>query len=155
MANRKKKTTIQLGKQPPRFRFFLNPYQDMRFTKCPQCDNKMHQRKLPLMIHVDPMYMLSLNKTCRYCPHCDLLIAHQDDLEHFLASFFMEQQPEVVGNDYLVIGTTDKSVWKEGMHQQMTMEEMLEELHDFKEVVTFKVTGGWMVDKTKSSAKKL
>ncbi len=106
------------------------------------------------MIHVDPMYMLSLNKTCRYCPHCDLLIAHQDDLEHFLASFFIEHQPEVVGNDYLVLGTTDKSVWKEGMHQQMTMEDMLEELHDFKEVVTFKVTGGWMQDKTKSSEKK-
>ena len=154
MANRKKKTTIQFGKQPPRYRFFLNPYNDMRFTKCPQCENKMHQRKLPLMIHVDPMYMLSLNKTCRYCPYCDLLIAHQDDLEHFLASFFIEQQPEVVGNDYLVLGTTDKSVWKEGMHQQMTMEEMLEELHDFKEVVTFKVTGGWMRDTTKSSKKK-
>ncbi|GAC1664161.1 MAG: hypothetical protein NVS9B9_25770 [Ktedonobacteraceae bacterium] len=25
MANRKKKTTTQLGKQPPRYRFFLNP----------------------------------------------------------------------------------------------------------------------------------
>jgi hypothetical protein len=28
------------------------------------------------------------------------------------------------------------------------MEEMLEELHDFKEVVTFKMTGGWMLDTT-------
>ncbi len=40
MANQKKKTTTQLGKQPPRYRFFLNPYEDMRFTRCPQCDNK-------------------------------------------------------------------------------------------------------------------
>ncbi|EFH89194.1 hypothetical protein [Ktedonobacter racemifer] len=30
MANRKKKATTQLGKQPPRYRFFLNPYQGMR-----------------------------------------------------------------------------------------------------------------------------
>ena len=101
MANRKNKTTPQLGKQPLRYRFFLNPYEDMRFTRCPQCDNKMHQRKLPLVIHVDPMQLLSLNKTCRYCPHCDLLIAHQNDVEHFLASFFIEEKPEVVGNDYL------------------------------------------------------
>jgi len=98
----------------------------MRWTKCPQCDSQMHQRKLPLIIHVDPMQMLSLNKTCRYCPHCDLLIAHQDDVEHFLATFFGEQKPEVVGNDYLVLGTLDKPIWKQGTQQQMTLQEMLE-----------------------------
>ncbi len=146
MANRKKKTTTQLGKQPPQYRFFLNPYEDVRFTKCPQCDNKMHQRKLPLVIHVDPMQILSLNN--------DLLIAHQDDLEHFLASFFTEQMPEVVGNDYLVLGTLDKPEWKRGTQQKMTLQEMLEALHDFKEVVTFKLTGGWVRDEKKLPAKK-
>jgi len=100
------------------------------------------------------MHMLSLNKTCRYCSHCDLLIAHQDDLEHFLAAFFTEHQPEVVGNDYLVLGTMDKPAWKQGAQQPMTMEEMLEVLHDFKEVVTFKLTGGWVRDERKLSAKK-
>ncbi len=79
MAPRKKKAVTRLGKQPPQYRFFLNPYQDARFTRCPQCDQPMRQRKLPLVIHIDPMQLLSLNKTCRYCPHCDLLIAHQDD----------------------------------------------------------------------------
>src|SRR5579875_3251906 len=29
-----------LGKQPPLYRFFLNPYQDMHCTKCPQCAAK-------------------------------------------------------------------------------------------------------------------
>ena len=58
MAKRKKKATTQLGKQPPCYRFFLNPYQDMRWTRCPQCENKMHLRKLPLVIHVDPMYQV-------------------------------------------------------------------------------------------------
>jgi hypothetical protein len=148
MANRKKKTITQLGKQPPRYRFFLNPYEDMRFTRCPQCANKMHQRKLPLVIHVDPMQLLSLNKTCRYCPHCDLLIAH------LLVSIFTERKPEVVGNDYLVLGTQDKPAWKRGTQQQMTLQEMLEALHDFKEVITFKLTGGWVRDETKLSAKK-
>lgn len=106
------------------------------------------------MIHVEPMQLLSLNKTCRYCPHCDLLIAHQDDVEHFLASFFTEQKPEVIGNDYLVIGTLDKAVWKRGTQQPMTVQEMLDALHDFKEVVTFKLTGGWVRDEAKHSAKK-
>lgn len=154
MANRKKKTVTPFGKQSPQYRFFLNPYEDMRFTKCPQCDNKMHQRKVPLLIHIDPTYLLSLNKTCRYCPHCDLLIAHQNDVEHFLASYFMQQKPEVVGNDYLVVGTLDKTTWMRGTQQQMSMQETLDALHDFKEVVTFKVTGGWMRDEAKSSTKK-
>src|SRR5207302_9348374 len=98
-GNALKRTGKPLGKQPPLYRFFLNPYQDMRFTRCPQCDSKTLQRKLPLVIHVEPMEMLSLNKTCRYCPHCDLLILHQDDLEHLLASFLAEHKPDVIAND--------------------------------------------------------
>lgn len=148
MAHRKEKTITQLGKQPPCYRFFLNPYQDERFTKCPQCESKMHQRKLPLMIHVEPMEMLSLNMTCRSCPHCDLLIAHQDHLEHFLASFFTEQKPEVMGNDYLVIGTLEKTAWRRGMQEPLSVQEMLEALHDFKEEVSFEMRRGWMKEGT-------
>jgi len=146
MAPRKKKTTRRLGKQPPCYRFFLNPYQDARFTRCPQCDQKMHQRKLPLVIHIDPMLLLSLNKTCRYCPHCDLLIAHQDDIEQLLTRIFTEHMPEFAGNEYLVVGTTEKSVWKRGTQQPLTLQETLDTLHDFKEVVTFQLTGGWVRD---------
>jgi len=109
----------------------------------------MHQRKLPLVIHIDPMVMLSLNKTCRYCAHCDLLIAHQDDLEHILARIFSEQNPEIVGNDYLVVGTMDKKIWKSETQQQGSIQNILSVLHDFTEVVTFKVTGGWMRDERK------
>jgi hypothetical protein len=71
----------RLGQQPPRYRFFLNPYADVRFTTCPQCGGKTRVRKLPLVIHVDPVQPVALNKTCRYCPSCDLLIAHRDELE--------------------------------------------------------------------------
>lgn len=145
MAKRKKPTMTQLGKQPPLYRFFLNPYEDVRFTRCPQCENKTQQRKLPLVIFVDPKQMLSLNKTCRYCPHCDLLIAHKNDVEHFLASFFAEQDPEVIGNDYLVVGTLERAVWKRGTQQLLTLQETLDALHDFKETVSFEVVrGGWM-----------
>ncbi len=31
--------------------------------------------------------MLVLNKTCRYGPHFDLLIAHRDDLKDLMARF--------------------------------------------------------------------
>jgi len=143
MANRPSAQAMaQLGKQPPLYRFFLHPYQDMRFTRCPECDNKMHQRKLPLVIQRDPKQLLSLNKTCRYCPHCDLLIAHQDDVEHILASFFAEGEPEIVSNDDLIVGTMERTIWKRGTQQLLTLQEILDALHDFKEVVTFKVIGG-------------
>jgi hypothetical protein len=71
-------------------------------TQCPQCLGKTRQRKLPLVIHIDPLQLVALNKTCRYCPRCDLLIAHQDQLEAWLAAYFTERRPEIVGNDYLV-----------------------------------------------------
>ncbi len=75
-------------------------------------------------------------------------------MEHFLACYFSEQKPEVVGNDYLVLGTLDRPAWKRGTQQQLSMKEMIEELHDFKEVLTFKVTGGWMRDESKLPAQK-
>jgi hypothetical protein len=95
MADQEKKTQTkkraQLGKLPRRYRFFLNPYQDVRFTSCPQCANKTRQRKLPLFIHVSPAQPVTLNKTCRYCPTRDLLIAHQDDLEDVLPESLLQK----------------------------------------------------------------
>ena len=41
-----------------------------------------------------------------------------------------------------------------GTQQRSTLQEALETLHDFKEVVTFKLTGGWVRDEKKLSAKR-
>lgn len=133
----------RLGKQPPRYRFFLNPYPEERFTRCPRCRAKTRQRKVPLVIHVDPLNPVALNKTCRYCPRCDLLIAHQDDLEGFLAAFFAEHNSEVMGNDYLVIGTLDRPDWQRGSQSPLPIREMIECLHDFRDVLKFELVGGW------------
>jgi hypothetical protein len=105
MGKKDEKDKPRLGKQTPRYRFFLNPYQDARFSTCPQCTNRTKQRKLPLFIHIDPKQPLLLNKTCRYCPYCDLLIAHQDELEDLIKRIFTVLNPEIVGNKYLVIGS--------------------------------------------------
>lgn len=137
IGNTVKGTRKQLGKQPPRYRYFLNPYQDVRFTTCPQCRTKTRLRKFPLVIHVDPMYTIILGKTCRYCVNCDLLIVHQDQLEEQLVEYFSEANPEIIGNDYLVMGTLDRPEWRQGMQDPLTLQEMLEHLHDFKEAVKF------------------
>jgi hypothetical protein len=134
----------RLGKLPPRYTFILNPYTDARFTRCPGCDRKTKQRKLPLFIHVDPLNPVVLGKTCRYCPDCDLLIVHQDELEAQLEALFAERNPSLIGNDYLVLGTVERQAWREGMRQPKGIEEMLEYLHIFKEVRTVEYQpAGW------------
>lgn len=133
----------RIGKQPPRHTFFLNPYTDARFTKCPKCSHKTGQKKLPLVIHVDEWGLISLNKTCRYCSRCDLLIAHKDEIDAQLAHLFERQDPRLVGNDYLVIGTLDRADWKRGTSEQLTLEKLVQALHDFKNMVQFKLVGGW------------
>ena len=68
---------------------------------------------------------------------CDLLIAHQDQVEEQLALYVAPSRPEITGNDYLVMGTLDRPEWRKGMQDPLSMQEMVEHLHDFKEVVTF------------------
>lgn len=69
---------------PPQYNFVLNPYPDERLSRCPFCSNKTGQRKRPLVIHIDPMHLIALNYTCRYCEQCDLLVAHKHEIEHLL-----------------------------------------------------------------------
>lgn len=126
----------RLGKLLPLYRFILNPYTDVRFSRCPMCEQKTHQRKVPLFIHVGPSRPIVLGYTCRYCPDCDLLIAHQDQIEASLADHFAELDSSVIGNDYLVIGTVKRCAWREGMKQAKGIDDMLAHLHEFKEVLT-------------------
>jgi hypothetical protein len=143
MGARTMTKTKRLGKQPPLYRFCLNPYSDVRYTSCPLCGAKMRQRKLPLLIHVAPMQPVAINKICKYCPACDLLIAHQDEVEDLLVGVFEPRRPDMIGNDYLVIGTLDRPAWKQGMTAPLPLEAMLAHLHDFKRVVTIQPSGGW------------
>jgi hypothetical protein len=86
----------KFGKLPPLCRFILNPYNDVRFTSCPECSQRTLLRKVHLVIHVDPLHPMLLNKRCRYCPDCDLMIAHQDELEHWLTISFEKHAPEII-----------------------------------------------------------
>jgi len=61
----KNKVRKQFGCLPPKYNFSLNPYSEMRFSKCPDCQNKTGQRKLPLLIHVEPKNLIALNYTNR------------------------------------------------------------------------------------------
>jgi len=88
---------------------------------------------------------MTLGKTCRYCTPCELIIAHQDELEAQLAYSFRTIAPAVVGNKYLVLGTVDKQIWQRGLQGRgPQLEEVLKRTADFKQVLDLKVEpGGW------------
>ncbi len=134
----------RFGQLEPQYNLALNPFPDAQFTRCPGCKQKTKQRKVPLLIHIDPMHLIALNCTCRYCPDCDLLIVHRDLLEKLLAALFSERDPSVIGNDYLIIGTVERQAWREGMKQPQPLVEILAQAHDFKSHSIIQMTvEGW------------
>jgi len=134
----------KFGKLQSKFNFSLNPYPEMRFSKCPDCGKKTGQRKLALFIHVEPLNPVSLNYTNRYCSNCDMLIGHKHELEHHLKITFDKVNPEIIGNNYKLIGTIENKVWKENAVQQLPINELRNYVHDFKSTQTISMTmGGW------------
>ncbi|MBM3131133.1 MAG: hypothetical protein FJ009_21225 [Chloroflexi bacterium] len=121
----------RLGNLPPRYGFMLNPYPDLRISSCPRCERKTGQRKIPLLIHIDPLHLIALNYTCRYCKDCDLLIAHKHEIEHLLTDLFRQHDPNVIGNDYLIVGTLEKQAWREGLAQPKAIDETFPHASDF------------------------
>jgi hypothetical protein len=98
-----------------------------------------------LLIHVDGYGLLNLGKTCRYCSKCEFIIAHQDELESVMAEIFSALCPEVVGNEYLVIGVVVQKVWKRSLVEQSGIEELIENASDFKQHLVLRCDpAGWV-----------
>ena len=132
------------GYLPPKYNFSLNPYPGSRFSKCPDCQNKTGQRKLPLLIHIDPKNLIALNYTNRYCDHCEMLIGHKNEIEHLLTDLFRQINPEYIGNKYFILGTVEEKAWRENIKDPKPFDELLHHIHDFKSYQDIRMTvGGW------------
>ena len=136
---------LKVGKLPKRYVFALNRYKSERFSQCPKCKGLMNMRKFALFIHVDGWGPLSMGKTCRYCPQCEFIIAHQDELERELTGFFEQHGPDKIGKDYFVLGTVSLKSWKEGVRNKAgNLQQVLEHVSDFSKILILKVDcGGW------------
>ncbi|MBV8883563.1 MAG: hypothetical protein JO235_06120 [Chroococcidiopsidaceae cyanobacterium CP_BM_RX_35] len=127
-----------------RHKFFLNPYEDSAFTKCPKCEAKTKIRKIPLVIHIEQQQLFLLNKQCRYCANCDLIITKQQEIESLLAVSFSQSHSQFIGNDYSVIGTLDRQDWKEGNKGTLSPQKIMERIYGFQDVWDFEVIpAGW------------
>ena len=135
------------GNLPPKYNFSFNPYPEFRFYKCPVCHEKTSQRKLPLLIHIDPKNLIALSYTNRFCQRCDTLIGRKDEIEHHLTELFSKINPEIIGNNYLLIGTVEKKAWLENLSQPKPFTEMCQHVHDFKHYEELRMTmGGWFLE---------
>ena len=74
-------------------------------------------------------------------------MVHQDEVEAELAHSFSKIGSEFIGNEYMVLGTVDKRVWKKGLEGSGSggeIGEMLKHIADFKRVYDLHVEpGGW------------
>jgi len=128
-----KNASLRFGELSPRYRFILNPHTDLRCSTCPECDGKTLVRKVPLVVAVHPDQIATINKHCHYCPQCDILIAHQDELERMLVLSFEKRAPELIGNKYLVLGTLEPAVWRKRDKEDVLIANLPDSVHDFIE----------------------
>ena len=132
----------RIGALPARYSFALNQYSDVRFSNCPECESKTRVRKIPLVIHVDGTGLVLLRKTCRMCVDCELVIAHQDEIESQLPAAVPPGAREKPG--YLVLGTVEPRLWRRGLSSALMMDELIEHMADFKAHMQLEYTpGGW------------
>lgn len=60
---------------------------------------------------------------------------------------FAVRDSSVIGNDYLVMGTVERKLWREGMKAPRSIEDLVRNLHDFKQVLKLEYQpGGWYPD---------
>ena len=127
--------------------FYLNPYENEAFTRCPKCGEKTKLRKYPLFIHIEPNQPLCLNKSCKYCEKCDLIIGKQGEIESLMSACCENLDPSLIGNNYLVVGTLDKADWRRFSKQTTYPKDTIEKVYIFKDVMQFEVVrGGWVKD---------
>ena len=132
----------RLGALPPRYSFVLNPHADYRVTSCPGCKTKTRVRKIPLVIHVDGAGLLILRKTCRLCLNCETVIVHQAEIESAIKASV--GQAAATAPDYLVLGTVGSRVWRQGLSGDLSMDELVRNMADFKAHLQITYTaGGW------------
>ncbi len=87
-----------------------------------------------------------LGKTCRFCARCELVIVHGDELEHELAVALEARAPAAIGNEYGVLGTVDRKVWRKGLggDTEDLGNDLLDHIADFKRELELKYEpGGW------------
>lgn len=134
-------SSITVGMLPPQYRFSLYTGPRAAQICCPVCNGMTRPRVLPLAIYVDADRTVSVETVCRYCRDCDLVTAYRDDIDAGLAAHFLVADPSVIGAPYMVLGTFDEVAMSLRRGHPIELQETIDYLHDFKEVLVPIATG--------------
>jgi hypothetical protein len=103
--------TRRFGHLEPRYTCYVNPFVDVRFSRCPTCEGRTQVREFALVVHVDPEGIFPTRISCKWCRACGLIIVHKREFEDALRTGLAEVSPDQVGSDYLIIGTLEMRIW--------------------------------------------
>ena len=129
--------TDRMGALSPRYSFFLNPHPNERFTRCPRCQATTRVRKIPLVIHVDSVGLVLLRKTCRLCVVCEMLIAQEVEVNRVIEGLAPHAANPAT---YFVVGTLGSVTWRGGLSGSVTIEEVQQDMADFKAYMRVEIT---------------
>ena len=126
-----------MGQLPPRYSFLLNPHRHEAFTRCPRCKANTRVRKIVLVIHVDAVGLVLLRKTCRLCVVCEMLIAHEAEMDDLIDGLRGHRGGT---REYVVLGTLDVRTWRRGLSGTVTSDEVTGAMADFKAYMRVDIT---------------
>jgi hypothetical protein len=69
-----------------------------------------------------------LRKTCRLCVACEMLIAHELELNAEVQHVAARSD---VNPEYLVLGTLGSGTWRAGMRERISIEQVKHDMADF------------------------
>ncbi len=95
----------------PRYTCYLNPFVDLRFSRCPNCEGRTQIRRFALVVHVDPVGIFPTRVSCRWCRACSVVIVHQREFENTLKAGLAAASPGQVDSNYVIIGSLEMRIW--------------------------------------------
>lgn len=133
----------------PKYKFYLNSYDFYKWSRCLECDGKTKLRKFCLVIHYEEkkknfMQLISLNKSCKFCPYCELIIGQKSELDELLDQIITFLNLKFNPKNYIVFGTMEKKDWKKSQDESLSQKEAIKLVHRFKDILEFEIRpGGW------------
>ena len=130
--------------QQPRHYFWLNPYREMAFTRCPKCERKTMVRKKRFAIDVLNKTILLANVTNKYCTGCDLIITGREKIEKILGQLTYFDNKTIQPDDYFIFGTIEKTNYNKSMKQGLYSSDCIKLVNPFIDKLHFKIrSAGW------------
>lgn len=88
--------------------------------------------------------LVSLNKSCKFCPYCELIIGQKSEIETYLSQIISNFGFQFNSDNYFVFGTMDRKDWKKSQKEPLNQGKALDVIYRFKDILDFEIQpAGW------------